>query len=55
MDTLPIGVNNQQNGGDSEFNRDGANQVPAMLSGFIDTILADQAALVLKGQCCQFE
>ena len=55
MDILPIGVNNQQNGSDSGFNRDGANQVPALLSGFIDTILADQATLVLKDERCLIE
>jgi len=55
MEILPVRVNDQQNGGDSRFNRDSANHVPALLSGFIDTILTDQAALVFKDQCRQFE
>jgi hypothetical protein len=46
MDVLPVYVGHDKNGSISRFDVDGSDGVPALLSGFIHTILRDQAMLI---------
>ena len=55
MPVLPLYMRHQQHRGNSRFDGDGADCVPALFSGLIHAVQANQAVLILKDQRSQFE
>jgi hypothetical protein len=55
MAVLPVYADHDKNGSSPRFDGDGTDRVPSLFSGFVHTVLGDQAARILKDQCRQLE